>query len=217
MRLEFYTRTMLDDRGQRREVYSSRGRAWSRRERQRIADVDFQEMRQALGARDGAFRVMMLLSLLVLAVGLSSSEAGGFLDARALIVLGAFAVMTLYSVILNRFELPTRDGDRIRRTLITMSRCPSCASVLPGTPQADGCFLCAHCGGAWRPVVTGDHCTCGYDLVGLSPNDSGRIQCPECGRSFSATKAWAERFVGGATNTIPPPTGHCRPPERAAR
>src|SRR5690606_11241730 len=120
--------------------------------------------------------------------------AQGSILSEVLLVAG-LAVIMICGTVAGRWRLPTNNAAKIRTVLMTLGRCPSCADQLADPRSADGCFVCAHCGGAWRPAVTGDYCTCGYDLVGLKPNESGCIQCPECGRSFSATKAWAERYA----------------------
>jgi hypothetical protein len=181
MRIDIYTRTMLDDRGARRPVFTGLKRLWSKSERCRISAGDMEAMRQALAAKDG-------LTLLFLGL-CTAMVAYGVLDGGRDIVSGLRVVALLVLVYLIGYQvrlrrLPTRNAKKIRFALVSLGRCPSCASQLPQLPDLDGCFVCAHCEGAWQPILMRETCVCGYALGGLESGDGKLIRCPECGRFY---------------------------------
>ena len=105
----------------------------------------------------------------------------------AVVIIGTVPFLVgglTFMVMLTRHVMPV-----MARRMVLDGRCPSCASTLDGTPEADGCTECEQCGAAWRvpkpgEITTRPCPTCGYELAGLSPDETLRIPCPECGEAW---------------------------------
>ncbi len=54
-------------------------------------------------------------------------------------------VLISFKVSFNRHVMPV-----MARRMVHDGRCPSCAAVLDGRPEPDGCTICGQCGAAWR-------------------------------------------------------------------
>ena len=94
-----------------------------------------------------------------------------------------------FRVSFNRYVMPI-----MARRMVHDGRCPSCAAVLDGSPERDGCTLCGQCEAAWRVPRPGERTTrlcptCEYELIDLEADATGRIKCPECGEAWYFTDA----------------------------
>lgn len=99
--------------------------------------------------------------------------------------IGLFGVGAIFNLVLtSKHVVPV-----MVHRMVLDRRCPSCTAPLVGSPQSDGCTECEKCGAAWRvptpaELTTRPCPTCDYELIGLQPDSTLRIRCPECGEAW---------------------------------
>jgi hypothetical protein len=176
MRIDIYTRTMLDDRGVRRPVFCGNPRLEAD-SRERLGPVVWQELRRALGAHDGLHRDVTYFVLVAAGFLLAAYADRSF---QMLVIGLAFLLILAEALRHRRTSMPRRGTVVIHDALLMLGRCPSCGDLLAEERDQGGCAVCSRCGGVWRPRRPKETCTCGYDLLGLPVDSSGRVRCPEC-------------------------------------
>jgi hypothetical protein len=177
--------TLLDDRKARHTAYTGRHRLFSRRERRRIPREEFLSICRALprgGSIPGLQPYLFILWLsFSVFVGMQHPSFPVLL-----VVLATIVVVNIVTLRLLAGRCITCDAEEIKRTLIGMRRCPSCAERLPDELNDEGQAVCRECGAAWRMGPEVLRCRfCQYPLTGLAPEPCGCAVCPECGERTS--------------------------------
>ncbi len=150
-------RVITDARGNERPAYAGDTPLGRLRDRPHFPAEDFARVRASLasptwGGRhaDAWWMQMIQLGLWFLAAAI----VGGLLLVsrhwRFGVVGGAFFAWGAWHVLTGRSRLQEHDVGARTEALLAVRRCASCAYLLGGEPEADGCTVCPECGAAWR-------------------------------------------------------------------